>query len=58
MYQHTISYGGRSYNVTTPTHVDDHPTDDDWVKRNAHYIKAAANIATVVGVLVKLKPRR
>lgn len=58
MHTHTISVNGRSLPVSTPTHVDDHPSHDDWIKKNQHYIAAAANVATVIGVVLTHKPKR
>lgn len=58
MHTHTISVNGRSYNVATPTHVDDHPSIQDWMQKSFAYIQAAANIPSIAGVILTHKPRR
>lgn len=60
---HTIKHPhGKSFNVQTPTHVDDHPSDDDWFRKNKPYIDSAMSAAGlavgVAGLVLTHKPRR
>lgn len=62
MHEHTVKAGTRSVDIQTPTHIDDHPSDDDWFKKNKPYIDTALNAAGVVmagvSLVVTHKPLR
>ncbi len=58
MYPHTVSVNNISIIVHTPTHVDDHPSHEDWIEKSFAYIKAAANISSIVSVVLTHKAIR
>ena len=55
---HTISVNGKSHDIPTSTHIDDHPNDDSWLKRHSGEISAIVGLANLAYVVVTHKPRR